>query len=483
MISKVNKYHSFKGTEIAGSIISSMSDNIVVYFDPDVDGMISGYFVCKFLTMKGKRFEWYVNTDRSHDWGIDISKLSGKDVIAVDFRIDESIVRSIVEAGSSILSMDHHVNQDSLINIQFNGNNGLVINNQYPFEDEDGRYLSGAGVVFNVLRILDNRFDTIENRALVGLTLLSDVCNIENDEARGYLYDLYNHKYKGYIKYLIENTLGSKDFGFGVPRLDRKYVDYKFSPAINSNLRFNKEDDVVRFFLGSGKLDLSYHDKQKKLISDMTSLATVKEYSNLRVVVIKDWELQDEGYKNVCSNFVGLLASKYLGTKSVIAYIVSTIDGKPYVKRASFRGNINGADYLTPISKLVNGVGHQSAFGILDLMPSNTLFLRINTICSNVESDYSEVSYVVETSNLSMFINKKGKDLGEYNMYCLSKNNRYIRYKGKNIKKVGGNDISFRKYLVDNVQITSFDMGIDFDNGVIYPILERGYLCLYLVKV
>lgn len=479
---RIVKYHKFKGIDDFKNILYKL-DNVIVYFDPDVDGMISGYFVCKFLSMNGKSFDWYVNSNRNHDWGIDISKLHGRDVIAVDFRIDECTIRDIVFSGSNIINIDHHVNSDCMISITSDNKVGFVINNQYPFEDEDGRYLSGAGVVFNVLKELDSRFDTKENRALVGLTLLSDVCDIENPEARGYLYDLYNHRYTGYIKYLIKNTIGDKDFGFGVPRLDRKYVDYKFSPAINSCLRFNKEDDVVKFFLGSGKLDLSYHNKQKKMLSDMVTVANVKEYSHLRVVFVRDFDLPDDESKNVCSNFIGLLASRFLSGKSVIAFVISGNGNGLYVKRASFRGNINSVDYLAPIKGLVNGVGHPSAFGILDLIPSNKLFKSINNLCASCEDGYSPASNLVLTSNLSLFINRSGKDLAEYNMYCLSQNSKYIKYNGINIKEAGGNGVSFKKYLVDSVTVTSFDVNLDFNNGVIYPILERGYLYLYLVKI
>ena len=480
---KLVKYHNWSGVEGLSDLINSF-DDIIVYFDPDVDGMISGYFVCKFISMLGKKFQWYVNSDRGHNWDIDIGKLHGKDIIAVDFMIPENIIEDIVTSGSNIISMDHHVNQDSMIDISKKGKRGVVINNQYPFEEDDGRFLSGAGVVFETLRLLNKKFDNIENRALVGLTLLSDVCDIENPIARGYLYDLYNHKYKGYIRYLIDNTLGDKDFGFGVPRLDRKYVDYKFSPAINSCLRFNKEDDVVKFFLGSGKLDLSYHKKQKSLISSMKEVANVVEFSNLSVVYVKDWEVSSIDDIHVIPNFIGLLASNYLKGKSVIAYVISKMGCKNIVSRASFRGNINSLDYLGETKNLIHGVGHPSAFGILDLKPTKDLFVKVNDVCRCLEKDKVSVSSnnVIETTNLSMLAKRKGNDIAEYNMYCLAQHNRYIRYVGSNISIVR-EGASYRKYKVDGIDVTSFDIDLDFTNGLIYPILERGYIYYYLQKV
>ena len=473
-------FHKWKGIDVAKDILKNIKNDVIVYCDPDVDGMVAGYFICKYLTTLGKSFKWYVNENRSHDWSIPVEKLKGRDIIAVDFMITDSKIKEIVKSGSNIISIDHHINQNTFIDFKYKGKRGCVINNQYPFESEDGRYLSGAGVVFETLRLLNENFDTDENRALVGLTLLSDVCDIENISAKSYLKVLYNHKYKGYIKYLIENTMGDKDYGFGVPRLDRKYVDYKFSPAINACLRFNKGDDVVKFFLGSGRLDLSYHKRQKELVKKMLETANVIEFSNIRVVFVKEWEIETLENTNTLSNFIGLLASRFLdGKKSVIAYSIGiNSKGIKCVKRASFRGNINGYDYLKDIQGIVECAGHQSAFGILNLKPSKLLFDSINDVCKR-EKGFKNKSNVIPVSNLSIFSNREGKSVADYNMYCLSQNSKYIRYVGNNIKvRRRGNN--FIKYNIDGIEVVAFDDKINFSNGLIYPILERGFINYYL---
>ena len=475
------KTHKWKGTEFLQELLGSFKDNIIVYFDPDVDGMVSGYFICKYLTMLGKTYRWFVNTNRSHEWSIDTSKLKGSDVIAVDFMIPREKICDIVKSGSNIISIDHHVNQKSFVIVNSKGKRGFVINNQYPFEEEDGRYLSGAGVVFEAICSIDSRFDTDENRALVGLTLLSDVCDIENPLAKEYLTILYNHKLKGFIKYLIEHTIGERDWGFGVPRLDRKYVEFKFSPAINSCLRFNKEDDVVKFFLGSGELDLDYHKRQKALVKDMVSYAHIKEFSNLRVVYIKDWEVETTEDISVLSNFIGLLASRYLdGKKSVIAYIISKDENNNlYVKRGSFRGNINSVDYLSATKDLIDGRGHPPAFGIKGFKPSKMLFNMLNDACIEAEGNSSNYKSITPVANLSVFSHTKGKQLAEHNMYCLVQNSKYVRYIGKNIS-VSSEGANFIKYKVDGIEVLCFDRDLDFSTGLIYPIFERGYLYYYL---
>lgn len=477
------KIHKFRGTKDLMKTVSSM-DIPIVYFDPDVDGVFAGYLFVRWLTKLGKKFKWYINTNREHGWTIDYNKVRGKDIIAVDFIIEEWRIKELTNIGCNIVSIDHHVNSNKFIeNKSSSGNYGVVINNQYPFEDVDGRYLSGAGVVFESICSVDESFNTLENRALVAITLLSDIRNIENSLARGYLYDLYNHKYKGYIKYLIENTIGEVDYGFGVPRMDRNYVDFKFSPAINSCLRFNQEDMVVKFILGSGYIDLGYHKLQKELVLDIQKQIHVYEFSNLRVCFFEKSSI-DSKYHDVLSSFVGLTASKYLdGVHSCICYMIDYkeefLGKKPYVKRASFRGNINGLDYLTPLSKIIHGVGHGSAFGIKELVPNKKLFEMVNKICSDVEVQSNYVKNITSVMNLGMFVSRKGFEFGEYNMYCLSQNRKYIKYDGNRIQKKRSG-AKYNEYEVDGIDVKCFNENVDFNNGLILPINERGNLCLYL---
>ena len=476
------KFHSWRGVEGLKEVIDSYND-ILVYFDPDVDGMISGYFVCKYLESLGKEYYYYVNENRSHEWGL---SLSNRDVIAVDFMISKDTITDLVKNGVNIISMDHHINQESRIIVNWRGKSGRVINNQYPFEEEDGRYLSGAGVVFETLRLLDPNFDTEENRALVGLTLLSDICDIENPNARGYLNTLYNHKYRGYIKYLISSVMGDKDYGFGVPRMDRRFVDFKFSPSINSGLRFNKGEEIVRFFLQQDTLDRSFHKRQKILTQAMVDVSRVREFSHLTVAFLYDWDVQTEEDISLLPNFIGLIASKFLSKgKSVLAYLISEdASGERYVARASFRGRLNSGDYLLAFNGLNSeavGVGHPSAFGIKNFYPTKELLESVNSLCKDIDGVNVPLSKITPVTNLSVFSIKSGKRYAEHNMYCLSQLSYYVRYIGTNVKVKVKTD-TFQKYLVDGVEVLAFDKDLTFAEGLIYPIYERGYIYYYLQR-
>lgn len=477
------KFHNFKGSEYIEEFFERFKDSeVLVYFDPDVDGLISGYFACKALHLKGIKFNWYINSNREHGFFIPIEKVKGMNIFCVDFLMEEDKLKELVDAGCNVLSIDHHDNRDNrdiFLEYSYNGKKGIVINNQYSFEEKSSRYLSGAGVVFeSLLPYFGDKFNTRENRALVGLTLLTDIRNIENINARLYLQELYTHPYKGYIGYLIDNTIGDKDYGFGVPRLDRNYVDYKLSPIINSCLRFNRQDEVVEFVLGSGVIDRKYHTLQKELVNELSENSRVIQFSNLNVVIVDASKFRDSEYSSHLSSFIGLLASRYLdGKRSAIAYLV---DGKK-VGRASFRGRVNGLDYLSKIVEYVNGVGHGPAFGIKNLKPSKVLFSKINEECKLLEESTDFTVDYVKTSNLSMIANSRAYDMGIDNIYCLTQNRKYILYSGSNIKE-RRTGAKFKEYSIDGVSVLCFDLNLDPRKDLILPIIERGVLCFYLNK-
>lgn len=480
-------YHRFKGIKRAAKIIQSFEKDkvVLVYFDPDIDGLISGYFVCKFLTRLGLKFTWYINKNREHGFKIPIEKVHNVNIIAVDFQMSLEEIKALVNNGNRIVSMDHHVNEDDYAYYEgSNGKRGIIINNQYSLEEESGRYLSGAGVVFECLRLFDPNFDTQENRALVGITLLSDVRDIENRNARGYLTDLYTHKYKGYIGYLIDHTIGEKDYGFGVPRIDRNYVDYKLSPMINACLRFNKEDEVVEFILGSGKLSGVYLIKQRELVPRLLGLIHKRDFEGLYVAEIDSHDLSDEDYE-VASNFIGLVASRLLdNTHSSICYMTD-LDGS--LKRASFRGHINGGNYLKNLNStgLIEGVGHEPAFGIKSLRTDDLTLWKIARKSLEVDKEWkscrSESDDIEYVSNLSFFTGAKGYNMGVENIFCLAQHRRYIKYTGSNIvkRRSGAN---YTDYAIDGISVMCFDNTLNPKEDLILPILERGVLNLYLQK-
>lgn len=486
---------------------------IIFYGDPDCDGLISLLLMTQFGDMLGKDYSYYVNEHRFHGFTLQASSLRGSLVIAADFAITEHEMQCLVDNDVAVLSTDHHDIQSSFIDVQGLAE-GVVINNQYPFEPEEDRYLSGAGVFYELICSIYPDFKTKVRDALVGITLLSDIRPTEGAKAKKYLRTTYSvNTEEGYINYLITNTLKS-DFTFGVPRLDRNFIDFTLSPTINSLLRFNKTKEVIDFILGNGLgTNGEYKSFQSNLLSVMTSRVYVLDMPAVSILAINDSDFTD--YPDVeISDFIGLLCNDYkdkTSDKSTLGFVISN----GVVKRASFRGKYDDVHYLTGFRHIdISADGHPNAFGIKNFVPTADTWVQINDLVTELESCHVKTINVIDITNLAMALNTYGTKVSTENCYVRDCYRTYFRYKGnqyqiikqtyklveftnddyvlgvKPVKTERG--VSYKylldangekvpkyiEYLVDGRTVKSF--GVSVKDGLILPILERGYMQLYV---
>lgn len=485
---------------------------ILVYGDPDLDGLVSMLLVCQYLDNMGLQYSYYVNDNRHHGFTLDPLVLEGYLVIAVDFDCVEEMP-SLVDNNVVILSIDHHEIQDELVE-HYNSLGdlrGLVINNQYPFEPEEDRYLSGAGVVYELFCKITPEFKSVEREALVGVTLLSDTRPIENKKARQYLSTTYSaDTTMGYIGYLVASVVKA-DFGFGIPKLDRSFIDYTFSPLVNSLLRFDLTSEAVDFIFGKGLVTTDTRERQSELVLNMRERASYLEMENLIIVGVDENDFPE--YQNVClANFIGLLASNVKGTgKSVLAFTFKN----GVVTRASFRGRFDEVQYRQAFVDLgIDAQGHAGAFGILNYQPSVEKSHELNRVIGELDAGHVQTSKVLPVSNLSFILFDKGYDIASENCFVRDMFRTYIKYNGKGARLVrttyryvpfteedakrgmrpnktiegqkvryaldaDGNPIpKYMEYCVDGKTVKSF--GLPLEEGVILPIMEKGTIQLYV---
>lgn len=509
----------YTGAEEFKRLFETFGDRpILLYGDPDVDGLISLLLMCQFCDSMGKKYSYYVNSKRGHGFFIDPQTIEGYLVISSDFGIDSEEIKNIVEHNIVLLATDHHSCQDEFIHYhcEDKGTEGILINNQYPFEPEEDRYQSGAGVLYEMICSIYPDFKSPVREALVGITLLSDSRPIENEKAKAYLRQTYSIETKGnYLGYLLETALDDVDFGFGVPRLDRNFIDFTLSPLINSLLRFDLEWKAVEYIMGRG---ISTEDKklkrlQSKLVADMKSCANYLEFPNIRFVGVSTSELNQK-YPNVdMNNFVGLMCNSIKGTgKSVLGF---AYDSNGVITRASFRGEYDDIDYRSSLQEIgLQAEGHAGAFGILNFVPDREVWGTINTIVGELNKGHQQSVTILNASNLSFILMQKGFDLATGNCYVRDMYRTYLKYTGNGHKIVketfktepftdkdlssgakpdkyeGGLPVKYtrdvnnnmvRKYIeysVDGKSVKSF--GITLEEGLILPILERGHVKLYV---
>lgn len=498
------------GIEKARSIIEdSLKEGrrVLLYGDADIDGIISLKILCEYFEELGVDYTYYINDNRMHGFLLDPSLLSGYLVVSADFAITSEELKKIVDSGVNIVSTDHHETEPDFIEYSSNGVRGVVLNNQYPFEPEEDRYNSGAGVIYEVFKELNPEFSTVERDAMIGITLLSDARPIENSKAKKYLARLYSTT-DGYIAYLLQCTIRS-DFGFGCPKMDRSFVDYTFSPTVNALLRFNKTKMAIDLILGKGlNTSIDYKDKQTELVKLLCNDAEVLELKSVYILA-----LNSENYDVDITNFIGLVCMKFKAKgKSALGFAYK--GGR--ILRASFRGVCDGRDYISEFHKIgVNAQGHKSAFGIPDFYPNKETWALISKVVTDVEAGYVETRKIIESSSLSAILFSKGSKIAYENCYVRDMYRTYIKYTGHNVKitkttykteefsdedymnhrkpdKVirgtsykwvldenGEKIIKYQEYTIDGKTVKSFGVGVS--DGLIMPILEKGYMNLYLV--
>jgi single-stranded-DNA-specific exonuclease len=477
-----------------------------------MDGLVALLLMCQWADSLGLTYSYYVNSNRYHGFELNLADLKGYLIIASDFTITEDEVKAIVDNDIVLLSTDHHDIQDSFIDYKSGNAEGIVINNQYPFEPEDNRYQSGAGVFYELICELYPDFKSKERTALVGVTLLSDMRPIENDKAKQYLRTTYSiDTDTPYISYLITSACNN-DFGFGKPKFDRNFIDYTLTPIVNALLRADKTEEAVKFILGGGLTSFDAKGLQKQLIEDMYLRCEIQLFNNVVYLVANTSQFLD--YHVKISNYIGLFCNDYKDKHNGVSVLGIVIENGKII-RASFRGKYDDIHYRSGFRNLgINAQGHPGAFGILDFYPDTDTWYQIDDLIGDLEANHHQTITVVKATNLAFILNRDGANMAMNNCYVRDMYRTYIRYTGSNIKikrqtykseeftqedyrngvrpdevirgvnykyvrDAEGNPVpKYIEYLVDGRQIKSF--GDKIEDGLILPILEKGYMQLYV---
>lgn len=475
-------FYKPRGHEIAVRIIDE-AEFILNYYDPDADGVIAGELSCRYLDSKGRGYSIHINNNRKHGLMIPeekIPSLKGWTIVLVDAGVTRAQVQHLVDNGISIVVMDHHhIDETEFVHIVGDTAEGCIINNQYPFEPEEQRYLSGAGVVYHTLMPYSEAYGADEV-SLVGLSLLTDVRPIDNPLAQQYLQHTYTHM-SPYIRYLVSLAEPNIDYGFGVQTLDRNFIDYTFAPKINALFRLDKGMDAIILFRGHHRdkdVLTAYRGVQNHITDNMMSFLKYDEHSDLVIASVSN-DIPSP-YPYSLTNFIGLAASRVLNQGKTVFLFITDAENK--ILRGSVRGVADGLDYLSVFRK--NGFeaeGHAGAFGVMTI-PDQVDYEKLNQDIRELEDGFNENKYrgrVLDIKNLSMFISSSNSRIADYNNYVRDHQRLYLRYKGGEytVTKNG----SCYTYVLDDLEVLSFTEGLTPSNGLILPIKERGkYITFYL---
>lgn len=477
--------------ELAG--ILQYLKNLVIYYDPDIDGAVTGELLRRFFVAYGVDFKVHINENRQHGMKLPDSVLSGivgSTIFLVDAGIPLSEMKRLTAMGISIINIDHHhIDHKDLIFFQDDktGAYGLMINNQYPFEPEEQRFLSGAGVMFHVLNAMHPNFCGKDEEALVGITLLSDMRQLESDPAREFLHTTFTHKSQQ-MDYLMARTRNERNYTFGVQTFDRNFIDYTFSPKINALFRLNMGSEAINLFSGTFRLDNSDLDVYRKIQNSMKEaiIESAKGF-DLDALTYKyvPSSLQMP-YKYDMTNFIGYACSA-VANKGRTSFMAVMENGR--VKRGSVRGKCDDVDYLSIFRSFgFEAEGHHNAFGVISVDISKVDLNALNAEIKKAEAGYDERKYLgrlVPVGNLQFFINSPSVKIAELNNYLRDSKRFYIDYISTDHQVIiteKGKSGKAREFHIDGVKVMCFEADLELKDALILPVLENNKYINFFLK-
>lgn len=309
--------------------------NIAILYDPDVDGLFSGYVMEDFLKRAGfnsKNIFRFMNENKVHG-------VSNK---LIDFCDNNQInLLFVVDAGSSdtlvfheklpntrVIVLDHHeyteqslpdTTKVSLLNV-----------NDY----EHLPSLSGCGVVFRFVegmnRFLDVHIDMYE--IYVGITVLSDSCSMDVPENRYYVSKAYqNNDYNVFLKTF-------KDAGFYGSNIS--LFSFKIIPYLNALIRIGREELAMKIVNNMESQSL------KSFLLDNEKEVKAIQAREVEKIIRMSQEVQGDGFTillrkstDELKTLNGLVANKIMSqySKSALVLRIDNENDTPMWK-GSFRG-------------------------------------------------------------------------------------------------------------------------------------------------
>lgn len=490
-----------QGVSIVAKILERYwNRNILVHYDPDPDGVFAGHAVHEFLDYYSKPHQAYINRNRGHGVLLDTSDYTGYLIWNVDSGISWSRLKEIVDSGVSIISIDHHelegtpdFKDNCTVNLTTDeielmeqglmyycneelGTEGVIINNQYEFEDKKYRFMSGCGVVLKVLEQLNPDFIKDEHIAWHGITLLSDSREIENEIARNILEHTYTTNIESTVTIKhITDGVGFNNFELGENTLDRTYIDFYLNPYINAMLRLNKGYEVISWFSGGDLKTKNAKEQQKEILKELKRRIVSAELDNLLLVNVE--KLYSDRFE--ASNFIGLLANRLLVDGKTVV-ITCTYEGE--FERGSVRGYHNSIDYRQMFEDAgLIALGHKGAFGLKSYKQEYSFWIKLDKQIG-VENATAKSSYVIhvmrDLSKQRSFL----KELAYENQFLRPFHKHYIKYTGLKFFPSTTRP-EFQEYSVNGIPVKCFDDSINIRNGHILPSMSKGYLSLYLERI
>lgn len=351
-------------------------ERIVVSYDPDADGLTSASAMIRYLKNYTDKVT-FIYGERNDGHGIaEMIKIEGVEedarlernaenlqiiheadlVILIDSSSnDTDACRYIVEEmGKEIIILDHH-------GIERKNPHVLMVNPQQEDCPYPNKFLSGAGIVFKVMQVMEDtlgQVDPFQYIDLVAVGMYADIMRVDVLENRYLImHGLRNMQNTGLVRILK----GAKADFF---KLDCNSIGFAIAPLLNGTARMDNiklaidillsDDDTVckKLRLQMSKLN----DKRKEIQRDLVEAYSKKVNLDQKVLVVLD----DKSSKG----FNGIIAQQ-LSEKFKRPVLVGRLHKG--VASGSFR-SYNGLkfkSFLQDFDGEIEALGHEGAGGFI----------------------------------------------------------------------------------------------------------------------
>ena len=407
--------------EASNRIIKAIGDKerIVVSYDPDADGMTSATIMLRYLKNYTDNVD-YIYGERNDGHGIaemlKVSELNEEKhadriahnkantdkireadlVILIDSSSNDADACKFIreKLNTEIIILDHHA-------IERDNPHVLMVNPQQEGDEYPNKQLSGAGVVFKVLQVMEDTLDSVDVWQyidLVAVGMYADIMRVDGLENRYLIMQgLRNIKNAGLARILKGGKVNTYN------GIKGDAIGFTIAPLLNGVARMDdiklgidilmEDDDKVcmKLRLKMFKLNELRKEKQKKIVEQY-----LKNVDSSKKVLIVTDEQSSKGFNGIVAQ---QLSDKYKRPVIVGRIHKGTLSG-------SFRSynNFKFKKFLQAFDGEIEALGHEGAGGIVisvdELDNLETYFQRHMpsledtepTVVYDLEFDVSEVN-------------------------------------------------------------------------------------------
>lgn len=428
------------------------TQRIGVMYDPDVDGLMSGYILQDFLTRLNINSYRHMNQNKIHGLKDEAMEWVRREQLTTLFIVDAGSgdadnINELIREGVKVIVLDHHDYEQQPI---LDG--GYIINavNHLPVKET-----SGCGVVYRFLEYLGQEYDIETNKyeKYVGITILSDICSMRSADNRYFVEKAYEAVGTGHL-FKAFDFYGSFS----------SYFSYKLIPFFNAMIRCNYIDGVLGLTDYFEKRGLQTRLSEYQFVRDeqkerVEKLKEVGEFIELDGLVFLIRPPQEQNYKV----FNGLVANQLIQQYEMGA-IVAEYNPLTNTLEGSFRGYGYGKDVLEQWG--ITCQGHDEACGVsipMDRM-EDILLNFSQEITRKVKVDLITTSNGLteeEWMDIAWFNELYGKDLPLVLVQFEDEPVRVVKYMKKK-------DMFFR-----GVKVVDFGRDITDGKNIVQPLLNQ----------